>query len=165
MGKRGHTPEQIIGKPREAEVELAKGKTVGEVCRKLAVTEQTYYRWRKEYWWASDGSGQAAQGTRDRERSAEESGGRPEPGQINSRRGAPGKLLSPRRRRRVVEHVCKRMRISERRACRVLRQPRSTQRPHPKVTDDEKRLVSRMIELATEYGRYGIPANHGIAAP
>ena len=49
MGKRGHTPEQIIGKLREAEVELAKGKTVGEVCRKLAVTEQTYYRWRKEY--------------------------------------------------------------------------------------------------------------------
>ena len=49
MGKRGHMPEQIIGKLREAEVELAKGKTVGEVCRKLAVTEQTYYRWRKEY--------------------------------------------------------------------------------------------------------------------
>ena len=54
-----------------------------------------------------------------------------------------------------MEHVCKRMRVSERRACQVLRQPRSTQRPHPKVTDDEKRLVSRMIELATEYGRYG----------
>ena len=54
-----------------------------------------------------------------------------------------------------MEHVCKRMRVSERRACRVLRQPRSTQRRHPKVTDDEKRLVSRMIELATEYGRYG----------
>ena len=49
MGKRGRTPEQIIGKLREAEIELAKGKTVGEVCRKLAVTEQTYYRWRKEY--------------------------------------------------------------------------------------------------------------------
>ena len=54
-----------------------------------------------------------------------------------------------------MEHVCKRMRVSERRACQVLRQPRSTQRRHPKVTDDEKRLVSRMIELATEYGRYG----------
>ena len=49
MGRRRHTPEQVIGKLREAEVELAKGKTVAEVCRKLAITEQTYYRWRKEY--------------------------------------------------------------------------------------------------------------------
>ena len=49
MGKRRHTPEQVIGKLREAEVGLAKGKTVAEVCRKLTITEQTYYRWRKEY--------------------------------------------------------------------------------------------------------------------
>ena len=49
MAKRRHTAEQVIGKLREAEVELAKGKTVGEVCRKLAIAEQTYYRWRKEY--------------------------------------------------------------------------------------------------------------------
>ena len=49
MGRRRHTAEQVIGKLREAEVELAKGKTVAEVCRKLASTERTYYRWRKEY--------------------------------------------------------------------------------------------------------------------
>ena len=49
MGKRRHTPEQVIGKLREAELELAKGKTVAEVCRKLTITEHTYYRWRKEY--------------------------------------------------------------------------------------------------------------------
>ena len=49
MGKRRHTAEQVIGKLREAEVELAKGKTVPEVCRQISVTEQTYYRWRKEY--------------------------------------------------------------------------------------------------------------------
>ena len=41
--------EQIIPKLREAEVELAKGRTVAEVVKKLGVTEQTYYRWRKEY--------------------------------------------------------------------------------------------------------------------
>lgn len=34
---------------REAEVELSKGLTVKEVAKKLAITEQTYYRWRKEY--------------------------------------------------------------------------------------------------------------------
>ena len=47
--KKRQTPEQIIPKLREAEVELAKGATVGVVCKKLGITEQTYYRWRKEY--------------------------------------------------------------------------------------------------------------------
>lgn len=45
--------------------------------------------------------------------------------------------------------------VSERRACRVLGQPRSTQRREPYLPDDEPRLVNRMIELATQYGRYG----------
>ena len=49
MAKNRHTAEQIIGKLREAEVELAKGQPVGKVVRKLSVTQQTYYRWRKEY--------------------------------------------------------------------------------------------------------------------
>jgi transposase-like protein len=44
-----HRPEQIIRKLREADILLGEGKLVGEVCRKLEVTEQTYYRWRKEY--------------------------------------------------------------------------------------------------------------------
>ena len=49
MPKRRHTPEQIINKLREAEVLLSKGMKIPEVCRKIEVTEQTYYRWRKEY--------------------------------------------------------------------------------------------------------------------
>ena len=49
MGKKKHAPEQIIGKLREAEVLLAQGQTVPQVSRQLGVTEQTYYRWRKEY--------------------------------------------------------------------------------------------------------------------
>ena len=49
MGKKQHTPEQIIFKLREADVALGQGKTVQEVCRSLEITEQTYYRWRKEY--------------------------------------------------------------------------------------------------------------------
>jgi putative transposase len=49
MSRKNHRPEQIIGKLREAEVGLAQGLKVPEVCRKLGVTEQTYYRWRKEY--------------------------------------------------------------------------------------------------------------------
>ncbi len=49
MPQKRYKPEQIINKLREAEVELSKGKTAGHICRKLGITEQTYYRWRKEY--------------------------------------------------------------------------------------------------------------------
>ncbi len=49
MAKKRHTAEQIISKLREAEVLLAKGTKIPHVCRKIGVTDQTYYRWRKEY--------------------------------------------------------------------------------------------------------------------
>ena len=49
MVRKGFKPGQIIGKLREAEVLLSQGSTVGEASRKIGVTEQTYYRWRKEY--------------------------------------------------------------------------------------------------------------------
>ncbi len=49
MAKRRHTAEQIIARLREAEILLAKDMKMPQVCRKLGVTEQTYYRWRKEY--------------------------------------------------------------------------------------------------------------------
>ena len=49
MARKRHSAEQIINKLREAEVHLGQGMSVPEVSRKLGVTEQTYYRWRKEY--------------------------------------------------------------------------------------------------------------------
>jgi len=49
MGRKTYKAEQIIGKLREAEVLLNRGNTVGEASKKIGVTEQTYYRWRKEY--------------------------------------------------------------------------------------------------------------------
>ena len=49
MPRKRFTTEQIIGKLREAEVELSKGKKFPQVCKQLGVTAQTYYRWRKEY--------------------------------------------------------------------------------------------------------------------
>jgi transposase-like protein len=49
MAKKRHTAEQIIAKLREAEVSLAKGQPLAKIVRKLGITEQTYYRWRKEY--------------------------------------------------------------------------------------------------------------------
>ncbi len=49
MARKRYTAEQIITKLREAEVELAKGQTTPQVCKKLGISDQTYYRWRKEY--------------------------------------------------------------------------------------------------------------------
>ena len=49
MGRKRYSPEQIIGMLREAEVAMAQGQTVGQVCRTLGIVEQTFYRWRREY--------------------------------------------------------------------------------------------------------------------
>ena len=49
MGRNNFTPEQIIGKLREAEVLLGKGESTPSVCRTIGVSENTYYRWRKMY--------------------------------------------------------------------------------------------------------------------
>jgi putative transposase len=48
MSRKRYTPEQNIGKLREAEVALAKGEMAAQVCRTLGITEQTFYRWRRE---------------------------------------------------------------------------------------------------------------------
>ena len=49
MARKRYTPEEIIGKLREAEVALAQGESVAKGARRLGVAEPTYYRWRREY--------------------------------------------------------------------------------------------------------------------
>jgi hypothetical protein len=49
MARKGFKPEQIIHMLRQAEVRLAGGSIAGEVCKALGISEQSYYRWRKEY--------------------------------------------------------------------------------------------------------------------
>ena len=49
MPKKGYSPEQIINKLREAEVLISQGTAMAMVTKNIGVTEQTYYRWRKEY--------------------------------------------------------------------------------------------------------------------
>ena len=63
MAKKRHGAEQIIPKLREAEVELARGLKVPQVCKKLEVTDQTYLPVVKEVWRSADGPGQAAEGS------------------------------------------------------------------------------------------------------
>lgn len=49
MNRKRFTMEQIIGLLREVDVKVSQGKNVGQTCREIGITEQTYYRWRKEY--------------------------------------------------------------------------------------------------------------------
>jgi putative transposase len=49
MAKKRYTPEKIISMLRETEVQLAQGLKVKHICRGLGISEQTYYRWRKQY--------------------------------------------------------------------------------------------------------------------
>ena len=44
-----HSPEQVVNVLRQIEVSIANGKTTGLACKKASITEQTYYRWRREY--------------------------------------------------------------------------------------------------------------------
>ena len=49
MKRKRHSPEQIIKKLREADAMLAGGKTIGQACQALEVSEQTFHRWRNQY--------------------------------------------------------------------------------------------------------------------
>jgi len=64
-------------------------------------------------------------------------------------------VISPDRKRKAVNQAIQALDVSERRACRVVGQPRATQRYNKRPADDEDFLTSRIIELASRYGRYG----------
>ena len=49
MARKGRTTEEVIAALREAEVRIGQGETVGKICRSLGISEQTYYKWRREY--------------------------------------------------------------------------------------------------------------------
>ena len=49
MAKQRFTTEEIIHKLREADVLIGQGKTIGDACKQLGVTDKTYFRWRKSH--------------------------------------------------------------------------------------------------------------------
>ena len=49
MPRRGHSPDDIVNKLREVDVQLANGKSIAEACKAIGVNDHTYYRWRREY--------------------------------------------------------------------------------------------------------------------
>ncbi|WP_145974784.1 IS3 family transposase [Ruegeria atlantica] len=155
MANKRPKPEEIVSKLRQVEVLMGQGMPRLDAIRQIGVVEQTYYRWRKQY------GGMGVDQLKELRRLQKE----------NERlrravsdltldkliltEASKGKLLSPSRRRACVAHVRSQFKVSERRACRVLGQHRSTQRRIPRGRPDEEQLVADMIELARQYGRYG----------
>ncbi|MFC1989398.1 IS3 family transposase [Chloroflexota bacterium] len=144
-----------MNKLREAELLLNQGSTVSEASRKIGVTEQTYYRWRKEY-----GGMRIEQAKKLKSLEKENARLKKLVADISLdnailKEVVGGKLLSPSKRRKAILCVQRKLGISERRACTVLGQVRKTQRRTPHITDEEERLRIRITELATKYGRYG----------
>ncbi|MEJ2048079.1 MAG: IS3 family transposase, partial [Dehalococcoidia bacterium] len=155
MAKKGYTPEQIINKLREAELLLNQGATIAQASKKIGVSDHTYYRWRNEY-----GGMRVDQARRLKELEQENSRLKKLVADLSLdnailKEASPGKLLSPPKRRMLIENICKVLRVSQRRACKVLGQARTTQRRNPTPSPEEKRLTEDIVTLATRYGRYG----------
>ncbi|MBU1880637.1 IS3 family transposase [bacterium] len=158
MAKAKYKAEQIIPMLREAEVEIGKGKTVREVCRKLGIQENTYYNWRRQY-----GGLKLDQAKRLKELELENNRLRRVVADLTIDKqilseALKGKILSPAKLRETVLAVRRSLgedKISERRVCQVLDQPRMTQRYVPVRCRDEDRLTTLVIDLACQYGTYG----------
>ncbi|MFK7839329.1 MAG: IS3 family transposase [Bdellovibrionales bacterium] len=153
-GKR-YTAEQIIKILREVEIYTSRGQTVEQAVRACSISEQTYYRWRKEY-----GGINIDQAKRFKDMEKENLRLRKAVSDLTLDKlileeALFGKVLSPSARRECVDHVTQKLGVSERRACSVIKQPRSTQRREPIKRDDEDALTKAIIRLACEYGSYG----------
>ncbi|TFL15991.1 IS3 family transposase [Jannaschia formosa] len=155
MPQKKHKPEEIVAKLRQVDVSVSQGQSVAEAVRSIGVTQFTYYRWRKEY-----GGLKTDQVKRLKEMEKENERLRKAVSDLTLeklilREAAFGKLLSPARRRACVDHVRRKFSISERFACRVLSQHRSTQQKVPQGRADEDMLTADIVALASQYGRYG----------
>ncbi|WP_339113243.1 IS3 family transposase [Thioclava sp. GXIMD2076] len=153
-GKR-EKAEDIVMKLRQVEVLQGQGAKLADAVRQIGVTQQTYYRWRREF-----GGMNRDQLKRLKELEKENTRLRRAVSDLTLDKlilteAAPGKLLSPSRRRQCIDHIRQELGISERRACRALGQHRSTQRKIPVGRQDEALLTADITELARQYGRYG----------
>lgn len=98
---------------------------------------------------------QAFEDARRREQSTEEDCWRPSPRHSDAQGDQQGKLTSPQSRREAVQTLQRKFSVSERRACDVLDQPRSSQRYVGRPKDEDERLTKKILELVRQRPRYG----------
>ena len=126
MKRKKHSPEQVISQLAEGDRMLNEGKTVAEVARAFGISETTWHRWKNTYGVNVGSRHEASQGTGSREPQAKAHGGRPSTRYLDAQGVGDRKLLTPDRRRGAVKVLRKSFGVSERKACRVTSQPRST---------------------------------------
>ena len=159
MKRRRHTPEQVVRKLREAERMRGEGKTIPEVAKELEVSENTFHRWRAQY-----GGMKADDVKRLKELERENSRLKrivadKEARDRRAQRGGVGKLVGPARRRQAVLMLMDRKGLSERRACEIVGQHRSTQRRELCVAPDDTALRRRLRKLSKD-PRWGYRRAH-----
>ena len=124
--RKRHSPEQIVRKLRDADAMLNAGKDVAAVLQALEVSESTYAALAEPVRRDEDRGGGAAEEAGGREQAVEADGGGLALGHPDAEVCRGGKLVSPSRKREAVDELQTQFSISERRACEVLDQPRST---------------------------------------
>jgi len=148
-------PEEIVVKLRQVEFLMGQGMPRIDAIRQISVTEQTYYRWKKKH------GGMGIEQLKELKRLQKENERlrRTVSDQTSDKlilkEAASGNFGAPPAGGPALIMCSDQFKVSERRACRVLGQHRSTQRRLPKGRADEERLVEDMIELTRQYGRYG----------
>ncbi|WP_182180764.1 IS3 family transposase [Methylobacterium radiotolerans] len=145
----------MVLKLRQIEVQTAQGKSLALACKEAEISEQSYYRWRKEY-----GGLQVDQAGKMKELERENARLRRLVADLSLEKQvladvAGGKLVVPERRRQAVAGIRERCGLSERHACRIVGQHRGTRRYVPTVPADGDALTRAIVALASEYGRYG----------
>ena len=154
MARKRYKPEEIVNLLRQAEVLHGQRMSMADAIRELGISEVTFYRWRREY---AGMSGDQLRRLKEIEKENERLRRAVPDLSLDKQilKEAAGETSKPLAPAPVHDHVRDRLGVSERRACRVLGQHRSTQRRIPRGRDDEDCLVADMIELARQYGRYG----------
>src|SRR3954465_206118 len=155
--RKRHTPEQVVRKLTQADRLLGEGRDVADVCRELQGSEQTYYRWRNQC-----GGLKADDAKRLKDLERENSTLKRLLADAELEKAAlkeiARKLLSPERRRAAVHHLIRVMGVSERFACRVTGQNRTTQRREPTgttVADPDAALREWLRTWAKNHPRRG----------
>lgn len=155
MPKKRFSDEQIAFALRQAEA----GTTVGEICRKMGISEATFYRWKKVYAGMGVSEIRRSEAARRRERKAETSGRGSDVGQDHASGCTAKKVVKPVRRRAVIRHYQDVFEVSERRACRAMGFGRASHR-YQFRRDPEVELRMRLKELAESRVRYGYRRLH-----
>ncbi|WP_139322898.1 IS3 family transposase [Deinococcus marmoris] len=156
MKGKKHTEEQIAFALNQAET----GVSVGEICRKMGIAESTFYHWKKKFSGLGVTELRRLRQLEDENRKLKQLVADLSLDKVMLQDVIKFKVLRPVQREHLVQHLQAGYRVSERRACQVLRATRSTFRYAPRRKQDEPVILKRMTEIAQTRVRYGYRRIH-----